>query len=112
MLLRAGDRGERFTKSWLSVMLAAQVLSHLAADLIGEVTSCPDGHCCRGGLTVPRTSAWRGNDHLSVAWANRICHHLSPHPELCCHLPRATAGIHGACVSYLLLHNSVTHPQT
>lgn len=36
MLLRAGDRGERFTNNWLSVMLAAQVLSHLAADLTGE----------------------------------------------------------------------------
>lgn len=60
MLLRAGNRGERLTKNWLSVMLAAQVLSHLAADLIGEVTSCPDGHCCRGGLTVPRASGVEG----------------------------------------------------
>lgn len=30
--------------------------------------------------------------------ANRICHHLSPHPELGRHLPRAPAGIHGPVV--------------
>lgn len=45
MLLRAGDRGERPMKNWLSEMVAAQALSQTAADLMAEVTvCCSSGH--------------------------------------------------------------------